>query len=93
MRIEIYGKPGCAHCKTTKNKFTHFMTKWGVADQVSVDFFDVSTPEGMAEGAFNDVGDKLPTTILRHESQQIARWNGVVPGTDDIRQFVMAGAQ
>lgn len=92
MKIEVYGKPGCAMCKTTKKKMSHFMTKWGLEERVSVDFFDLTTPEGMAEGLFNDVGEALPTTIVRHDMAQVARWEGVVPGTREIRQHVLADA-
>ena len=92
MEIEIYGKQGCAKCKTTKNKLTHFMGKWGLADHVSVQFFDMDTPEGMAEGMFNDVSDELPTTIIRRESESVARWDGEIPGTNAIRECVAAAA-
>lgn len=92
MQIEIFGKPGCARCKTTKNKVSHFMSKWGVEDRVSVTFFDMATPDGMAEAMFNDVGEDLPTTIIRRESEQVARWDGVVPATNDIREHVQVEA-
>ncbi len=90
MRIEIYGKPGCAKCKTTKNKVSHFMQKWGVGEQVPVSFVDMSTPDGMAEGAFNDVFN-IPTTIVRKtEEEELVRWDGVIPPTEGIRELVMA---
>ena len=92
MQIEIFGKPGCARCKTTKNKVSHFMSKWGVEDRVSVTFFDMATPDGMAEAMINDVGEALPTTIIRREAEQVARWDGVVPPTNDIREHVLVEA-
>ena len=85
--IEIYGKPGCAKCDTTKKKVNHFMDKWGLAKTVSVTFHDMTTPIGMAEGAFNDVAN-VPTTIVRESEEELSRWDGVVPPTNDIRELV-----
>ena len=88
-RIDIYGKPGCAKCDTTKNKVNHFMGKWGLAEEVNVTFYDMNTPDGLAEGAFNDV-ISIPTTIVRKATDDGARWDGVVPPTNSIRDLVAA---
>ena len=89
MKIDIYGRPGCAKCDSTKRKVNHFMNKWGLLDRVAVTFHDMSTPDGMAEGAFNDVL-AVPTTIVRQTDSDVARWDGVVPPTDGIRDLVTA---
>ena len=87
MEVLIFGKPECPQCVTTKNKLMHFIQKWGLAERVKVNFHDMTTPEGMAEGAFNDVSD-IPTTIIRRGEQAVARWEGVVPTTKELRQYV-----
>ena len=63
MKIEVFGKQGCALCQTTKRKLAHFIEKWGRSDKVEMAFVDMETVEGLAEGAFRDVSD-VPTTII-----------------------------
>ena len=36
MKIDVYGKPGCAKCESTKTKLSHFLKKWQVADRVTL---------------------------------------------------------
>ena len=86
MKIKIFGKADCAKCETTKNKFNHFVEKWGCNGKVEVEFFDMDTVEGMAEGAFNDVLN-IPSTIIEKENRQIARWDGEVPNSKDFKTY------
>ena len=83
MEVTIFGKPRCGKCITTKKKFSHFLNRWGVVDKVSVTFYDMSTPDGLAEGAYNDVLN-VPTVIIRDGEKRLARWDGVVPKTEDL---------
>lgn len=84
MKIKIFGKPECAKCQTTKNKFEHFLTKWNYTDKVKLHFHDMNTVEGMAEGAYYDVL-KIPTTVLEKDSTQIARWEGEIPNSHEVK--------
>ncbi|MEW6355064.1 MAG: hypothetical protein AB1696_01955 [Planctomycetota bacterium] len=84
MQVNIFGKPRCGKCVTTKKKLSHFLDRWGVVDKVSVIFYDMSTPDGLAEGAYNDVLN-IPTVIIRDGEKNLARWDGVVPKTEDVR--------
>lgn len=88
MKVDVFGKQGCALCQTTKNKISHFIEKWGCSDKVSLRFVDMETVDGFAEGAFFDVND-VPTTIIVHDSgEMLARWDGVVPPSEDFRKAV-----
>jgi len=85
MKIDVYGKPGCAKCKSTKDKLSHCLKKWSVGDSVVLQFVDMDTPDGLARGVFNDVFDPLPVTIVStDEESQVARWEGAVPPSNEV---------
>jgi hypothetical protein len=89
MKFEVFGKMGCAMCESTKDKLAHLLSKAEAPAEVA--FFDVSTVEGRAEGAFNDVRH-IPTTILRADTgAAVARWEGKVPPSMEIQAFLGAG--
>ncbi len=87
MKIEVYGKQGCALCQSTKRKLAHFLEKWGHGEKVQMAFVDMETVEGLAEGAFHDVNE-IPTTILSDNGSTLARWEHEVPPSEDIRQLI-----
>ena len=88
LRIQLYGKEGCAKCASTREKLNHLLGKWQVADQVELGFFDMGTEEGMTEGAFNDV-DEVPTTLLMDDSgTELARWEARIPPSDAVRRHL-----
>ncbi|MFH0732794.1 MAG: thioredoxin family protein [Candidatus Omnitrophota bacterium] len=84
MKIKIFGKKGCAKCETTRNKLSHFIEKWNYNDIVSLDFMDMDTIDGVAEGAYYDVL-KIPTTVIEKDNETIARWDGEVPNSDELK--------
>ena len=84
MKVSIFGKPGCAKCDTTKNKLSHFLSRWGIGDEVSLTFYDMSTPDGLAEGAYHDVLN-IPTVIIHKGEESLARWDGQVPDSKEFR--------
>ena len=84
MDVVIFGKDGCARCKSTKNKVTHLLGKWGLKESVGLRFVDMETVDGLAEGSFRDVFE-IPVTIVDLEGRQMARWDGIVPNSQDLR--------
>jgi len=91
MRFEVFGKPACAMCKSTKDKLTHLITKSGAAPAAALAFIDLDTVEGMAEGAFHDVRE-APTVIVRSDSGgELARWEKRVPPSIEVQAFLGAG--
>ena len=85
--IKVFGKPNCAKCKTTKNKLEFFLPKWNVSNQVKMYFYDMDTVEGLAEGAFYDVGN-IPTTLVEKDGKEIKRWELVVPPSKEVEVLV-----
>ena len=89
MRISIFGKEGCARCDTTKRKMTHFLNRWELDHKVEMVFHDLDTLDGRAEGAFYDVSDELPLTVIERNGQQVARWEGDVPNSESVKKAVV----
>jgi hypothetical protein len=89
MKIDVFGKPGCARCESTKAKLTHFLSKWQMADRVPLDFVSLDTADGLARGAFNDVFDQVPVTIVfADDNRPVARWEGDVPPSDEVARIL-----
>ena len=84
MKIKVFGKKNCAKCETTKNKINHYLKKHSNGSlNMSMEFYDLDTIDGMAEGAYNDVL-KVPATIIEKNETILARWDGEVPKTEDF---------
>ncbi len=93
LTFEVYGKNGCAKCKSTRSKLGHFITKADRVGDVKVDYHDMDTVDGMAEGAFNDVTD-IPTTILRADGgDALARWEGWLPPSAEVKAYLARAPQ
>lgn len=84
MIVKIFGKPDCALCKTTKNKWYFLLQQWGLLPDVKLIFFDLNTVDGLTEGAFYAV-TAMPTTVLENGGKIISRWDGVIPPTEGIQ--------
>ena len=88
MRFEVFGKPDCVKCKSTKDKLTHLLTKGQAADAIGLAFVDMNSIQGRAEGAFYDVRH-VPTTLLWSDDEEpLARWEGCVPPSAEIKTFL-----
>ena len=93
MRIDVYGKPDCARCKSTKAKIGHYLSKWGIAERVAVQFIDMDTADGMAMGAFNDVGQIPVTIVYDDQGRKLSRWDETVPPSDELAQALSVQAE
>jgi glutaredoxin len=86
INVTVFGKQGCDACKAAVEKISYFTEKWGKADDTRVNFVDMETPDGLAEGAYRDVYD-IPTVILEQGGEEIARWIKRVPLSQDFRPY------
>jgi len=87
MEVIVFGKLKCGKCKGTQSRVTFLVNKMGLADQVPIRFVDVETVDGRAEGAFNDVYDAVPVTIIQSSGESLGRWEGVMPKTEELRPY------
>ena len=86
VKIKVFGKKDCAKCETTKNKFDHFINKNGYSNKAILEFHDMDTIDGIAEGAFHDVL-KIPTTVIEEQDAVLARWDGEVPRSEEFKRY------
>lgn len=88
MEVKVFGKPGCEYCKTTVKKFETFFGRWNIDEsQVKLSFFDMeTTADGLAEGAFYEVS-KIPATVIEKDGNVLRRWDGVVPLSEEFKQY------
>ncbi len=87
MEVKVFGKPGCEFCKTTMKKFETFFGRWNIdRSQIKLDFFDMETVDGLAEGAFYSV-TKIPSTVIEKDGSVLARWDGKVPLSEEFKEF------
>ena len=85
MKIDVYGKQGCAKCESTKAKLGHYLKKWGVDGAVQLEFVDMDTADGLARGAMNGVFNVIPVTIVSDGGEgSLARWEGDVPPSMEV---------
>ena len=88
IKVSVFGKQECDACKAAVRKVTYFSEKWGKADETAIDFVDVETPDGLAEGAYRDVYD-IPTVILQHGDEEVARWIKQVPLSREFKRYFL----
>jgi len=88
MKVEVFGKQNCGLCTGAKSKVAHILERQRLTDKVALEFIDMDTVDGMAEGAFNDVLE-VPTTILRSASgEPLARWEKCVPLSTEVLAYL-----
>lgn len=90
MRVSVFGKSECDACKAAVEKIEYFTKKWK-RDDVAVEYIDMDTPDGLAEGAYRDVYD-IPTVILEREGDEVARWVKTVPVSQEFRKYFLQEA-
>jgi glutaredoxin len=88
IRVSVFGKKECDACKAAVEKMTYFSEKWGRQTSTSINFIDMETVDGLAEGAYRDVYD-VPTVILEEEGRELARWVKKVPASREFRDYFM----
>jgi len=83
--IKIFTKAECPRCPAAK-EIGGVLQKEGLP----VTFYDLETPDGLAEGAFYSVLS-TPTIIIEDEHEKIlAGWRGSVPTLQEIQGLVRA---
>jgi thiol-disulfide isomerase/thioredoxin len=88
IKVSVFGKQDCDACKAAVEKVAYFSEKWGKAEETSISFIDMETPDGLAEGAYRDVYD-IPTVILEDDGQEVARWIKEVPMSKDFGRYFL----
>jgi len=85
LQVHIFGKPDCDLCKSAQRKVEFFLAKWNLRDQVPVRFVDMSTVEGLTEGAFFNATE-IPSTLVLADGTVVARWEATIPPSEELRR-------
>lgn len=67
MQVKIFGRTDCPRCHKARQKLSTFFAEKNLSTQIKVSFFDVETPEGLAEGMWHEIGSALPVVIIHRE--------------------------
>ena len=92
MEVIIFGKVKCGVCKGAQSRVSVLIEKMGLDGTVSMRCVDVDSIDGRAEGAFNDVYDAVPVTIIRADGEDLGRWEGMMPKTEDLTPHLESAA-
>ena len=92
MEVIVFGKLKCGRCKGTQSRVSVLIEKMGLADRVAMRFVDVESIDGRAEGAFHDVYDAVPVTIIRNDGEDVHRWEGMMPKTAELKPHFESAA-
>lgn len=87
MEVIIFGKINCGLCKGAQGRVRGLVDKMGLEKTVPVHFIDLETVDGRAEGAFNEVYDAVPVTIIRNNGEDVSRWEGVMPKSEELKPY------
>ena len=91
MQIKIFGKPDCSACSQMHDKMLRTVEKLETADAITVNYIDTATEDGLVESAFNDISE-IPTVILEKDGRTIARFDGGVKDSRDLREIINGNA-
>lgn len=86
VRVIIFGKAQCEACKAMHGKVKFFIDRWN-AKVESIDFIDMDTVEGLAEGAYRDVYE-IPTMIIEAGGSEIGRWIKKPPISNELKALL-----
>ena len=85
LQINIFGKPDCALCKSTQRKVEFFLGKWELEERVKLNFHDLTTVEGLMEGAYHNATE-VPTTLVLADGSVGARREVAIPPSEELRR-------
>jgi thiol-disulfide isomerase/thioredoxin len=88
LKVTVFGRKDCDACKAAQEKIVYFAEKWGKAQETLIEFVDMDTPDGLAEGAYRDVYE-IPTVIFEEEDRELVRWVKKVPLSKEFKQYFL----
>lgn len=68
MQVKIFGRTGCPRCETAREKLDRFVAERRIQNRVEVAFYDIDTPQGLAEGLWHEIGSDTPVVVIHRES-------------------------
>ena len=79
MKIKVFIKEGCPKCPPAKELAEDLANKG-----IKVEFFDMDTPDGLAEASMFNVMATPTIIIINDEDKEEKAYRGVVPQAEEI---------
>lgn len=67
MQVKIFGKSDCPRCDKARRKLDRFISERSIRHRVDIAFFDLDTPQGLAEGLWHEIGPDIPVVVIHRE--------------------------
>lgn len=84
-KVFIFGRQTCPVCKEVYNKLSYFKEKEKFDAEIV--YFDIDNVDGLAEGAFYEVGD-IPTVLVVDGDKELARWARIPPMSAEFLPYL-----
>lgn len=84
-KVYIFGRQTCPVCKDAYEKLKYFKEKKGFS--APIEYFDMDTVAGLAEGSFYEVSD-IPTVIIVEDDNEIVRWSKKPPISEEFLPYL-----
>ena len=79
--IKMFLRGNCPRCPQAK-----LVSEELRSEGYPVVYFDLSTVDGLAEGAFHSVMATPTILLVDKDDRELAEWRGVVPSRDDVKR-------
>lgn len=80
MIIKFFFKKDCPKCPAAKEVVSRF-GDW-------VEYYDLDTVDGLAEGAFMQVMATPTTIVIDEQGREVRAWRGEIPSEDELKSLV-----
>lgn len=78
--VKAFWQDDCPHCPQMKH-----IAKQLKEDGFEVEYFDLSTVDGLAEGAYYSVMGTPTMLLVDKEDNELAEWRGIVPSLAEVK--------
>lgn len=88
--VLIFGKEGCAKCRTVKHKLSFILRE----RDVPIAYWDINTVNGLALASFYDLNTDfnksgyIPLVIIRKAGKIVQRWDGEIPNSQELLSYL-----
>jgi hypothetical protein len=83
MKVKIFWQESCTRCPPAKELGKKLET-----EGKKVEYYDISTPDGLAEAMFHDVLSTPSLIVTDGLKKEIATWRGETPSMEKVKKFL-----
>ncbi len=83
MKIKIFWQESCTRCPPTKE-----LGKKLEMEGIKVEYYDIGTPDGLAEAMFHDVLSTPSLILTDDKKNELVAWRGETPSIEKVKKFL-----